>query len=120
MNVYKYFKNKKSLVFDVISKYDDIILKKWFNTKTIEINICQKLPELEEEGDRYWPKANERNECSSSSSSRFNSIDRHYRRDNNDRFRNNKSYGESEQKNKRKHDQVTASKAPKKRIKFDN
>ena len=102
-------------MFDVISKYDDIILKKWFNTKTIEINICQKLPELEEEGDRYWPKANERNECSS----RFNSIDRHYRRDNNDRFRNNnKSYGDSEQKNKRKHDQVTASKAPKKRIKL--
>lgn len=48
----RFTKDKKSLVFDVSSEYDDIILEKWFNTKSLEMKVCTELPDLEEEAGR--------------------------------------------------------------------
>jgi ATP-dependent RNA helicase DDX21 len=45
----RFTKDKKGLVFDVMSECDDEILEKWFNTKSLEMNIIEELPELEEE-----------------------------------------------------------------------
>ena len=45
----RFTKDKKGLVFDVSSECDDLILEKWFNTKSLEMKIIEELPELEEE-----------------------------------------------------------------------
>ena len=45
----RFTKDKKGLVFDVSSDCDDLILEKWFNTKSLEMKIIEELPELEEE-----------------------------------------------------------------------
>ena len=43
----RFTKDKKGL--DVSSDCDDLILEKWFNTKSLEMKIIEELPELEEE-----------------------------------------------------------------------
>ncbi len=40
-------KDKKGLVFDVSSEYDDLIAEKWFNTKALELKMLTELPEVE-------------------------------------------------------------------------
>ena len=45
----RFTKDKKGLVFDVSSDCDELILEKWFNTKSLEMKIVEELPELEEE-----------------------------------------------------------------------
>ncbi len=42
-------KDKKGLVFDISSEYDDIIQEKWFNTKSLEMKPLTELPEVEQE-----------------------------------------------------------------------
>jgi ATP-dependent RNA helicase DDX21 len=42
-------KDRKGLVFDVASEYDDLIQEKWYNTKALELKVLKELPELEEE-----------------------------------------------------------------------
>ncbi len=42
-------KDKKGLVFDVSSEYDEVIAEKWFNTKSLSLEQLTVLPELEEE-----------------------------------------------------------------------
>ena len=42
-------KDKKGLVFDILSDYDDLIQEKWFNTKSLEMKALEELPELEQE-----------------------------------------------------------------------
>jgi hypothetical protein len=42
-------KDKKGLVFDVSSEYDELIQEKWFNTKSLELKPVTELPEVEEE-----------------------------------------------------------------------
>ena len=42
-------KDKKGLVFDVLSEYDDLIQEKWFNTKSLEMRVLTELPEVEQE-----------------------------------------------------------------------
>lgn len=42
-------KDKKGLVFDVLSEYDDLIQEKWFNTKSLELKALTELPEIEQE-----------------------------------------------------------------------
>ncbi len=42
-------KDRKGLVFDVASEYDDLIQEKWYNTKALELKALKELPELEEE-----------------------------------------------------------------------
>ena len=45
----RFTKDKKGLVFDVSSDCDDLIIEKWFNTKSLEMKAIEELPELEEE-----------------------------------------------------------------------
>ena len=45
----RFTKDKKALVFDVSSEYDELITEKWFNTKSLEMKVVTELPELEEE-----------------------------------------------------------------------
>ena len=42
-------KDKKGLVFDLSSEYDDMIQEKWFNTKSLEMKPITELPEVEQE-----------------------------------------------------------------------
>lgn len=40
--------DRKSLVFDIPSSYDDTITEKWYNTKSLEMKVATELPALEE------------------------------------------------------------------------
>ncbi len=40
-------KDKKGIVFDVLSQYDDLIAEKWFNTRSLELTPLTELPEIE-------------------------------------------------------------------------
>jgi hypothetical protein len=42
-------KDKKGLVFDVLSEYDELIQKNWFNTKSLELKALTELPDIEQE-----------------------------------------------------------------------
>lgn len=42
-------KDKKGLVFDVSSEYDEIIQDKWFDTKSMQLKMLTELPEIEQE-----------------------------------------------------------------------
>ena len=39
----------KGLVFDVLSEYDDIILDRWTDTRSLQMHPLTELPELEQE-----------------------------------------------------------------------
>ncbi len=43
----RFTKDKKALVFDVTSDYDDIILEKWFNTKSLEMKVKETALSLQ-------------------------------------------------------------------------
>jgi hypothetical protein len=132
----RFTKDKKALVFDVTSDYDDIILEKWFNTKSLEMKVCTELPELEEEAGRS--NGYERNGGGRSGGGRFGNGGggggrfggggggRGGNRGRNGggggggRFNNNNSFGGGDQSNKRKFDQASASMGTSKKIKFED
>jgi hypothetical protein len=49
VNKVVFTKDKKGLVFDIDSSYDDLIQEKWFNSKALELKLLTELPDLEEE-----------------------------------------------------------------------
>lgn len=123
------------MVFDVTSDYDDIILEKWFNTKSLEMKVCTELPELEEEAGRSNGYERNGGGGGRSGGGRFGGGGGRFggggggrggNRGRNGggggggRFNNNNSFGGGDQSNKRKFDQASASMGTSKKIKFED
>lgn len=109
-------KDKKGLVFDISSEYDDLIQEKWFNTKSLELKPVSELPEIEEEVRQSGGFRDHRGGDRGSRGGGFRSNGRNARGgrfERSGRFGGNNDAGS----NKRKFDNVAATQN--KRIKFD-